>query len=222
MSFDFPFMLQVFFVALGAVPLSLGIAFFALIVGMILGTIIALIRFYRVPFFSVLCKGIITIIQGIPVILLYLSFFLLFMSTPNIPSAAVASLALILPATARISEVIRGALQSISRSQFDAAYAIGHTEKALFFRIILPQLIPVSIPLIGNVSIQMIKAVPIATLIGVNDILNTALLEATVNYRYLESYIAAGLIFWGLFIIIENFFSRIEKHFNNQMRRREA
>ena len=49
-------------------------------------------------------------------------------------------------------------------------------------------------------------------MIGVNDILNSALSEATINYRYLEAYLAAGLTFWVLFIIAEKIFLAIEKN----------
>jgi ABC-type amino acid transport system permease subunit len=121
-----------------------------------------------------------------------------------------------------MAEVFRGALESVNRNQFDAAYSVGHTGKAALVRIIVPQIIPVIIPPSGNICIQMLKAVPVASLIGVNDILNTCLLEATINYRYLESYFAAGLIFWVLFIIVERIFCRIETHYKKQMCREIA
>jgi ABC-type amino acid transport system permease subunit len=88
---------------------------------------------------------------------------------------------------------------------------VGHSGTTTFFRIITPQLVPVCIPMLGNVVIWTLKGVPIATFIGVMDILNTSLAEAAINYRYLESYIAAGIIFWALFIVIEKLFALIEK-----------
>jgi L-cystine transport system permease protein len=50
-------------------------------------------------------------------------------------------------------------------------------------------------------------------IIGVSDILNTALQEATINYRYLEAYFAAGLIYWSVCIAVERLFLYIEKRF---------
>jgi L-cystine transport system permease protein len=94
---------------------------------------------------------------------------------------------------------------------------VGHTPAAALFRIILPQMVPISLPVMSGVIVQAIKAVPIAILIGVNDILNTAISEAVINYRYLESYVAAALIFWAIFIVVERSFLLIERHYKKSI-----
>ncbi|MDR3171485.1 MAG: ABC transporter permease subunit [Treponema sp.] len=219
MDFSFSFFLEALAAGLSAVPRSLFVALSAVAVGIVFGMGIAILRFYQVMFVEPVLKLLVTIVQGIPIILFYFVFYLFFVDFPAMPLVYIASLSLVPPASIRLSEVFRGALLSIDKSQFDAAYAIGHSEAAVFFRIILPQLVPVSIPPAINIVIQMLKSVPIAMLIGLNDILNTALLEATVNYRYLEAYFAAALIFWGLFIVIERASGQIEEHFKSVMRK---
>jgi L-cystine transport system permease protein len=211
-------MLQVFLTACRAIPLSLGIAFSAVGIGILLGTPVALLRFYRVPLMEPLFRVIVTIIRGIPGILLFLVFYLVLSAATRFSRSAIAIIAMALPAIIRVSELVRGSLESIPKSQFDAAYSVGHTGRAVFFRIIVPQMIPVCIPLLGNVVILNLKTVPVASVIGVMDILNTALVEATVNYRYLEAYFTAGIVFWGLFIVVERLFALIENHFKKQFR----
>jgi L-cystine transport system permease protein len=215
-GFSFPFMLQTITVALGAIPRSLSIAFQAVGVGIVFGLPIALLRFFNVKFVAPTFKWIITIFKGIPIILLFLTVYLLLSSGAKgtrVSSTMAAVIALSIPAAIGMSEIFRGALESIDKCQFDAAFAVGHTNIAMFFRIILPQMVPVSLPMTGNVCIGMIKAVAVATIIGVADILNTALMEATINYRYLEAYFAAAFIYWGLCILIERLFMYIEKQF---------
>jgi L-cystine transport system permease protein len=215
-DFSFPFMFQTITVALGAIPRSLAIAFQAVGVGIVFGFPIALLRFFNVKFVARALKWMITIFKGIPIVLLFLVIYLILASGAGgtkVSSMMVAVIALSLPASIGMSDIFRGALESIDKSQFDAAFAIGHTNSAMFLRIILPQMVPVSLPMTGNVCIGMIKAVAVATIIGVADILNTALMEATINYRYLEAYFAAALIYWGVCILVERLFLHIERQF---------
>jgi L-cystine transport system permease protein len=155
----------------------------------------------------------ITVMKGMPDILVILMLFVILSQIPKFPVAIITLIAISLSATTESSEMFRGALESIGKSQFDAARSIGHGEAAIFFRIVLPQMIPVCIPVASGVVIHAIKALPVAVLIGLRDILNTAISAAVINYRFLESYVAAALIFWAIFIIVEKSFLYIEKRF---------
>jgi L-cystine transport system permease protein len=211
MDFDFTFFIHTLIAAVGAVPRALFMVFCALFFGTALGMPIALIRFYHVRFLEPLFSALFTILRGIPYLIFILIFFLLFSRFPNFDIIYVAILAIGLSYSVQISESIRGALESIGRDQFDAAYSVGHAAPDIFWRIVLPQLIPAALPPLSNVFIWILKSLPAASMIGANDILNTALSEATINYRYLEAYLAAGLVFWVLFIIAERIFLTIEK-----------
>jgi L-cystine transport system permease protein len=203
---------QALLAALGAVPRALFMVFCTLALGTALGLPVALVRFYHVPFLAAFFDGLLTILRGVPYLIFLLVFFLAFGRYPNLDILFVAILAIGLCYSVQISEAIRGALESIGREQFDAAYAVGHTGGEAFRRIVFPQLIPAALPPLSNVFIWILKSLPAASMIGVNDILNSALSEATINYRYLEAYLAAGLVFWALFIIAEKTFLTIEKN----------
>jgi L-cystine transport system permease protein len=212
MDFDFVFFIQVTGAALRAVPQVILIVLCTLVAGTALGLPVALARFYRMRFLKSLFGGMVTLIRGVPYLIFLFVFYLIFAQYQNIPISVVAVLALGLNFSVQISEAIRGALESIGREQFDAAYAVGHTGGEAFWRIVFPQLIPAALPPLSNVFIWILKSLPAASMIGINDILNSALSEATINYRYLEAYLAAGLVFWVLFIIAEKMFLAIEKN----------
>jgi L-cystine transport system permease protein len=213
MDFNVVFFGHVLLAAIGAVPRALFMVFCTLVLGTVLGMPIALARFYNVRFLKPFFDGLLTVLRGIPYLIFLLVFYLIFGQFPDLDILFVAILAIGLCYSVQISEAIRGALESIGREQFDAAYSVGHSEGAVFWRIIFPQLIPAALPPLSNVFIWVLKSLPAASMIGVNDILNSALSEATINYRYLEAYLAAGLIFWVLFIIAEKVFLTIEKNF---------
>ncbi|MDR0637934.1 MAG: ABC transporter permease subunit [Spirochaetaceae bacterium] len=212
MDFDVVFFGEALLAAVRAVPRALFMVFCTLVFGTVLGTPVALVRFYHVPYLAAFFEGLFTVLRGIPYLIFLLTFYLVFGRYPDLDILFVAILAIGLCYSVQISESIRGALESIGREQFDAAYAVGHTGAQAFGRIILPQLIPAALPPLSNVFIWILKSLPAASMIGVNDILNSALSEATINYRYLEAYLAAGLIFWVLFIIAERIFLAIEKN----------
>jgi L-cystine transport system permease protein len=221
-NFDVVFFGQVLLVAVGAVPRALFMVFCTLVFGTALGLPTALARFYHVPFLAPLLDALFTVLRGIPYIILLLAFFLVFAQNPDLDILFVAIMAIGINYSVQISEAIRGALESIGRDQFDAAYSVGHTGGEVFWRIIFPQLVPAALPPLSNVFIWILKSLPAASMIGVNDILNSALGEATINYRYLEAYLAAGLTFWVLFIIAERIFLTIEKNFLAKTKRRAA
>jgi L-cystine transport system permease protein len=131
-----------------------------------------------------------------------------------------AVIALSIPATLYLSEIFRGSLESIDKSQFDAASSVGHTGVHTFFRIIVPQMIPVSLPMMGNVTVGMLKGVAIVSMVGgVGDMLSAAKDAAAINYRYLEAYVAAAIIYWALCFGIQKLFAFIEKYFKQKTRK---
>jgi L-cystine transport system permease protein len=218
MDFSLPFMAHALVVACKAVPRSLGMAVSAMVIGIILGLPMALLRFFNVRVCADVLAWLVRIFKGVPVVLMFLILYTLLAIRLELPGEIVVVAALSVLSSVGMSEIFRGCLESIDKSQYDAAYSVGHTGRAVFFRIILPQLIPAAVPMAANVCIGMIKAVAVASLIGVMDILNSALLEATINYRYLEAYFAAGIVYWILCIAVEKIFALIERGFNYRAR----
>ena len=108
------------------------------------------------------------------------------------------------------SENIRGAFQSIDPRQIEAGQSIGMTRPQNLRRIIIPQVMSVAIPLFLNAFLKNIKGLSLAFTVGVVDILAQARYAAALSYRYLESYVAAALVYWLICGILQMIFNRVE------------
>ncbi|KIL24183.1 hypothetical protein B4134_2997 [Bacillus safensis] len=236
MDFDVAFMLQAFLAALHYLPTTLLLGFLPLLFGSVFGFGIALIRFYQVPVLSPLFKWFVAIFKAIPVVLILLVSYLLFSDSLDRLAASlslqirfsdldrrwIAIFALTLYAVSGLSEIFRSSLASIPKGQFDAALSVGFTSKQILRRVIIPQVIPIALPLLNNMLISLIKASSLVSMVSVVDILNGALIKANVNYRYLEAYIAVALIYWALCASIEAITALYEKYGHKNKRRRLA
>jgi ABC-type amino acid transport system permease subunit len=91
----------------------------------------------------------------------------------------------------------------VGPGQIEAAQSIGMTTPLIYRRVILPQALPVAVPILGNTFIGQIKGAALVSMIGVKDIVTQVKIEANANYRYLEAYIAAALVYWVICLGIE-------------------
>lgn len=228
MSINYPQILVSLNYAVKFVPVTLLLTLVPLLLGILIGGVIAIVRVYRIRFLSYAVDVSVTIFKGIPSTLIILISSLFFtkafdnfakalnwsIRTKDINVIYIALFALSITATVSISETIRGALLSIEQNQYDAAYSIGLTKFQTFQRIILPQVFLVIIPTLSGNLIGLLKGSSIAFLIGVSEILNSSLRTANATYAFLEAYIAAAIIYWGLGILIEISGKFIEKKFS--------
>jgi L-cystine transport system permease protein len=102
-----------------------------------------------------------------------------------------------------ISETVRSALNSVPDGQYEACFSVGLTRRQALRRIVMPQAMSFAVPVLCNNFIGLIKGSAIVYVIGILDILNGAMTSAQINYRFLEAYIAAAMIYWVLCIIVE-------------------
>ena len=78
--------------------------------------------------------------------------------------------------------------------------------------VILPQSLPVAVPVIGSVFIGIIKNSSAAYLMGVIEMIKGTEMKTAGNYRYLEAYCAVAVIYWLITIIIESITHLLEKY----------
>lgn len=206
-------------------PETLKVIFIPLAIGLVIGTIIALIRVYRVPVLSQFFAVFVTIYQGIPVVVALFLYNILFLvgfddlmqvlhidvSISEVDSIWVGVFTLTMLAICAISEVMRGALLSVDKGQNEAGFAVGLTKVQIIRRIILPQVIPVAIPPLINVIVGLIKGSSIVYIVGIAEVLAGALVPSARRYTFFEGYLAAALIYWALTIIVETLGKIIEK-----------
>jgi L-cystine transport system permease protein len=217
MSINFRFLIEAVGQALRYTHITLILAISAMLIGMLFGGSIALIRVFKIKFWGRFFNGFILFFRGIPVVLLLLITQFAFLQNIDIladkfhflPHAMdvntlwIAVFALSLAATVALSESLRGSLLSVPQSQYEAGYSVGMTRLQLLRRIIIPQMLPVAMPMLCNGFIRLIKNSSIATMLPTVELLGGAVIAATSNYLFLEAYLAAGLVFWGICFLVE-------------------
>ena len=154
--------------------LTLQISFFAIIIALVLGTVIALIetakpsKWWVVPKF--ICRIYTTVIRGTPMALqLFIMFFVIF-AIRDFPELVTAVLAFGFNSAAYTSEIVRGGILSVDRGQKEAGLSLGLKNSTIFWRIIVPQAVKNIIPALGNEVITVIKETAIVSMVGMYDL----------------------------------------------------
>jgi ABC-type amino acid transport system, permease component len=208
------------------IPNTIKLVFISLLIGFIFGTIIALIRVYKVPVINKVLAAFVTVYQGVPIVVALLVYNLLFMlefnnlakflnlsrTVKDVDNIWVGIFALTLTTICSMSEVIRGALLSIDKGQNEAGYSVGLTKVQTIQRIIVPQMIPVAIPMMINNIVGLIKASSVVMTIGITEITAGAITPGSRTYSFFEGYAAAALIYWAFTVVIEYLAGQLRKH----------
>jgi cystine transport system permease protein len=174
------------------IPLTL----ITFILGLILGFFTAIARLSKFKALVAVVRFYVWIFRGTP---LLVQLFILYYGLPSIGIllnpflAAVIGFSLNVGAYA--SEIIRAAIQSIDRGQWEAAYAIGMTKRQAMWRIIMPQAVRVAIPPLGNSFIALVKDTSLAATITVGDLFRKAQEIAAERYEPFWLYIEAAFIY---------------------------
>lgn len=214
-------------------PNTLKLVFIPLALGLVLGSIIALVRVYKVPVLDKLLALFVTIYQGIPIVVALMIYNLLFIlkfndltsllhirkSVNEVNNIWVGIFALTLMVICSMSEVIRGALLSVDKGQDEAGYSVGLTKVQTIRRIILPQMLSVAIPSLINNIVGLIKGSSIAMAIGIAEVLAGALIPCSRTYTFFEGYVAAAMIYWVFTILIECLAGYCDKHMGRYRRK---
>lgn len=225
MAIDFSFIWVAFKEILKAVPLTLVLTFVPIVIGFLIGLAVALIRAYNIKFLSQIANFYVSFFRGTPAIMhimvIYFGFpilldylikvFNLPFQSNNVPIVLFVITALSLTAGAYLSEIIRSGISGVSKGQIEAAYTIGMNTFQVVKRIILPQALAQSVPNITNLIIGFLHTTSIAFLVSQKEITGAANIIASKNLKFLEAFIAAGLIYWAITLIIEALSYFLEK-----------
>ena len=227
MSIDVAFILTALKEILNAIPLTLVITFIPLIIGVLIAIVVTFIRLGAHQVLQAIANFYVSFFRGTPVVLhIFLIYFglpILSKSWFNIsldgwPIVTFVIIALSLNAGAFLSEILRSGILSVSKDQIEAATSLGMTTLQLFKRIILPQAFVTIIPNLTNMIIGFLHASSIAFLVSVKEITGTANIVASSNLKYLEAFIALGMIYWFISIVFEWIGTVIEKKLTAHLR----
>lgn len=208
-------------------------AILAMLVGLVLGVIFAIMRLSANPVLSTTALGYIWFFRAIPALLQLLLWYNLALIFPTIGLPGIVSwktvdvmtpfvaalLGLGIQQGAFTAEVVRAGLLSVDQGQYEAAQTLGMTRLQLLRRIIMPQAMRVIVPPVGNEFIGMVKLTSLASVIQFAEVLHSAQNIYYANSRVIELLLVAA--FWYLIVvtILSLIQGRVEAYFERGVAR---
>ena len=197
-----------------SVPLML--VSFAL--GLVLAFVLALMRMSKIAPFKAIAWFVVWVIRGTP---LLVQIFVIYFGLPSvgiilkpIPSAI---LALVISQGAYNSEVIRAALSSIPKGQFEACHTLGLNKWQTMIKVIIPQAALVAVPSLANSFISLLKDTSLVASITVPEILMTAKGIIAVRFEPLLLYCEAALVYLIFSTVLTKLQSMLEKRLGKHL-----
>lgn len=159
---------------------------------LILGFLLALARVSSMGIVRNCAAAYIAVFRGTP---LLLQLYIIYQTGP-FTSFGAGYLGLTLNLTAFLAEIYRSGLTSVSKRQWEAAYAIGMTQTTALRRIIVPQAILRVIPPLGTFWVSLFRDSALVAFIGVAEVMHAAQQVAIASYRPFEAYTALAVLYF--------------------------
>ncbi len=183
----------------------------AFVGGGALGFLLTVLRVSPIKILNYTVIGYIQFFQGTPLLMqLFLAFFGTALLGIDVTPYLAASIALIAFTAAYLAEIWRGAFQSIRKPQWDAADALGMSYLQQLWYVILPQAVKVAIPPTVSFSVQVIKATSLTSIIGFNELVQTAKVIDNTVFRPMFVFSVVALIYFFLCYPLTVFSRRLE------------
>ncbi len=223
--FDVNFFVRTFLLLWKAVPVTLLITAFSLVVGIVFGFFIALARIHKIKVVNEFCVFFVSMIRGTPVVLQILVVYSLIPSLLNayfvktessvnvfeINPIVYAFIVFGLNNAAVLSEVFRSALLTVNKGQLEAGYTTGLTYWQTYRRVIIPQALTVAIPNLCTGTVNLIKNTSLAFMMTVKDVTAVAKIEASYGYNYIEAYLDIFVIYIIICSVVQELFKLWER-----------
>ena len=223
--FDLGVVYDDFFELIKFLPVTLKIAFFAMIFGLAFGFLLAIIRLKKTPVLKQFTSVYISLIRGTPILVqLYVTYFgipifLKYLNYWNgwhiqvtgIPPIVYAIAALAFNQAAFYSVTIQSALEAVNKGEIEAAASLGMTGFQRMIHIIIPEALELALPSLGNTIIGLVKGTSLAFTCSIVEMTAQGKIIAGSDFRFFEVYVALGIIYWLVTIVIEHVLKGILK-----------
>ena len=208
---------------------TLIIAVCAVIIGILIGFIVAIIRsthdknhskkkgFSRfiIGLLNFICKVYLTIIRGTPVLVqLLISFYCIF-TAPDTSKTFVAIMAFGINSGAYVAEIVRSGIMSIDNGQFEAGRSLGFNYIQTMVFIVLPQAFKNVLPALSNEFIVLLKETSVAGYIGIQDLTKGGDFIRSRTFEPLSPLIAVAIIYLIIVMILTSLVSKLERRLRN-------
>lgn len=190
---------------------TLQITFFAVILGIFIGLLIAIIRsahdtiaatmrrgflYYLLKVLNIICKIYLTVIRGTPVVVqLMIIYYIIFASASNSASTYIAILAFGINSGAYVAEIFRSGIMSIEKGQMEAGRSLGFNYPQTMLYVIAPQAFKNVLPALANEFIVLLKETSVSGYIAIMDLTKGGDIIRGRTYSAFMPLIAVALIY---------------------------
>lgn len=216
---------------------TLKITVFALIFAVIIGVLVAIIRYsydknhtnkagnffqsllqFLLAVANGICHVYLTIIRGVPVVVQLMIIYFIIFASPDVSKIFCAVVAFSLNSGAYVAEIVRGGLNSVDKGQFEAGRSLGFGYIATMWYIILPQAFKNILPALGNEAIMLLKDTSISGYVAIQDLTKGGDIIRSRTYDAFMPLIAVALIYLILVTILTLLLRRLERRLQSSER----
>lgn len=195
-----------------SVKWTLFLSAIAFVGGGLVGGLITLARISPIRPLRWFAIGYVEVLQGTPLLMqLFLWFFMLTLLLPvELPATAVAAIALTLNASSFVSEIWRGSIEAIPKTQWESAASLGMTRLQQLRYVIVPQALRIAIAPTVGLLVIIIKGTALASLIGFVEVTRAGQLVSGVTLKPLLTFSIVALIYLALCLPLSTLSRRLE------------
>lgn len=203
---------------------TLVVTFFALIIGIALGSLLALCRVThdktgRLKFLNGVAKLYLTVIRGTPVMVQLLIIYFVIFGSVAVNKIVVAVLAFGLNSAAYVAEIFRSGIMSVDVGQMEAGRSLGMNYNQVMWKIIMPQAVKNILPALGNEFIVLLKETSISGYIALQDLTKGGDIIRSRTYDAFMPLIAVALIYLCMVLLLQAGVNRLERRLSRSDRR---
>ncbi len=188
---------------------TMTIAVVGLLIGIVIGTLIATVRVlpkYKkiVRVLDSVCKFYVGMFRGTPMVVQLLVFYyvLLPIFGLRVPSVTVAIIVFGLNSGAYISEIMRAGILSVDPGQLEGARSVGFSYSAAMLKVVIPQAIKNILPTLGNEFIALVKETSVVSFVGATDLYLAFQRIGDATYEFMTPYLAMAVVYIVIICLI--------------------
>lgn len=202
---------------------TLEITLFAVIIGIVLGFIVAIIcstyaKTGKLKIGNFFCRIYLTVIRGTPMVIQLMIMYFIILLPLGVDKTVTAILAFGINSGAYVAEIVRGGIMSVDEGQMEAGRSLGFGYVATMWHIILPQAFKAVLPALANEFIVLMKETSVCAFIGLNDLTRGGDIIRGVTYSDFMPLIAVALIYLAMVMVLSYFVKLLERRLRSSER----
>lgn len=199
---------------------TLQVTFFAVLMGIVLGLLIAIVRSThdktgKLKVLNAICQLYLTVIRGTPVVVQLLIIYFVIFGSVDISKVVVAVMAFGINSAAYVAEIFRSGIMSIDKGQFEAGRSLGFNYAQTMIYIIMPQAFKNVLPALGNEFIVLLKETSVSGYIALQDLTKGGDIIRSRTYNAFMPLLAVAAIYLILVMIFTKLVNALERRLRN-------